>query len=129
MGLAMFPDGTTNPRGVDGESSCEAVFLWDEFAVQNMVPSISIFRCEPIESDADWRMPQDGAITVGSVGQLWGHRSMNLLAEILDQESALQGYTAGVLRPESYSPAATDLLEKRGVRFRCEEVLSRMTVS
>jgi glycosyltransferase involved in cell wall biosynthesis len=106
---------TANPQ-------CEAVFLWDEFAVQKYgAKYLYLPDVEPIESDADWRMPQDGAITVGSVGQLWGHRSMNLLAEILDQESALQGYTAGVLRPESYSPAATDLLEKRGVRFRCEE--------
>ena len=47
---------------------------------------------------------------VGSVGQLWGYRCVNLLAELLRFEAEVEGYLAGVAKPESYSEEASQML-------------------
>lgn len=106
---------------VQAEPCCEGILLWDDYAVRKLGGKyLYLPDVEPLTSDDAWRMPKSGKIIVGSVGQLWGYRSINLLAEILAQESALQGYLSGVLKPESYSPEAIRLTEGSD-RLVCEE--------
>ena len=106
---------------VQAEPCCEGILLWDDYAVRKLGGKyLYLPDVEPLASDDAWRLPESGKITAGSVGQLWGYRSINLLAEILVQEPTLQGYVSGVLKPESYSPEARKLTEG-GDRLVCEE--------
>lgn len=108
-------------EAVSTDFLCEGVLLWDDYAVRKLGDKyLYLPDVEPIEGDEGWRMPESEPLTIGSVGQLWGYRSINLLAEILAQESAVQGYVSGVLKPDSYSPEARNLTEGRE-RLVCEE--------
>lgn len=106
---------------VNREKNCIGALLWDEYSVRGLggkycyLPDV-----EPCEKDHGWSFPDCGAITLGSVGQLWGGRSVNLLAEIMDCESDFQGYLGGVLKPRSYTERA-GLLINEGRRFTLEE--------
>jgi len=107
---------------VTSHPPCEAVFLWDEYGVRKFGSKyIYLPNVEPLGSDFDWEMPRVGPVTIGSVGQLWGYRSMNLLAEIMNSDQDLKGYAGGVLRWNSYAPDTILLLSRDNGRFLLEE--------
>ncbi len=96
------------------EKNCVEALLWDEYAVRSLGGKYAYLPdVEPSEADPDWKLPESDPITLGSVGQLWGGRSVNLLAEILESETGFQGYLGGVLKPESYTEKATLLINER----------------
>ena len=95
------------------EKNCVEALLWDEYAVRNLGGKYAYLPdVEPCEADPDWNFPESNRITLGSVGQLWGGRSVNLLAEILESESGFLGYLGGVLKPESYTERAALLINE-----------------
>ncbi len=107
---------------VTENAQCEAVFLWDEYSVRRLEGKyLALPDVEPLVSDQGWVMPEKTAITIGTVGQLWGYRSMNLMAEILYSEERIKGYAGGVLKPDSYSVDAVMLISQRGDQFSLEE--------
>jgi glycosyltransferase involved in cell wall biosynthesis len=102
---------------INEEAGCIGALLWDEYAVQRFggkyyyLPDV-----ESCEADPHWRLAGRDRITLGSVGQLWGGRSVNLLAEILDSEKGFHGYLGGVLKPDSYTERAALLIQaKEGI--------------
>jgi glycosyltransferase involved in cell wall biosynthesis len=93
------------------EASCRGVFLWDSYSAQKFPKKyLYLPNVEEISEDPEWKMPMDRPPKVGSVGQLWGYRCVNLLAELLRFEGEVEGYLAGVARPESYSEEASQML-------------------
>lgn len=103
---------------VNREKNCIGALLWDQYAVQKFGAKYCYLPdVEPCEVDTDWNFPDQGAITLGSVGQLWGGRSVNLLADILDSEKDVQGYLGGVLKPDSYSERAAAMIKGKKTIF------------
>jgi glycosyltransferase involved in cell wall biosynthesis len=89
------------------QKNCIEILLWDEYAVRNLGGKYAYLPdFEPCEADPDWKLPESDPITLGSVGQLWGGRSVNLLAEIMESETGFRGYLGGVLKPDSYTERA-----------------------
>jgi glycosyltransferase involved in cell wall biosynthesis len=103
-------------------SQCEAVFLWDEYSVRKLKGKyLALPDVEPLVSDLGWVMPEKNNVTLGTVGELWGYRSMNLMAEILHSEQGIKGYAGGVFKPDSYSLDAVALMGQENTRFSMEE--------
>lgn len=101
---------------VQAEASCRGVFLWDSFSVEKFPEKyIYLPNVEETIDDPQWAMPVDSPPQIGSVGQLWGYRSVNLLAQVLKFESGVKAYLAGVPKPESYSEEAHQLLKNPSV--------------
>jgi len=95
------------------EDNCVEALLWDEYAVQSLGGKYSYLPdFEPSEADPDWNFPESDLITLGSVGQLWGGRSVNLLTELLESETDFQGYLGGVLKPDSYTEGAVLMINE-----------------
>ena len=95
------------------EKNCVGALLWDEYAVRSLGGKYSYLAdVEPCEADPDWNLPESDSITLGSVGQLWGGRSVNLLAEILESEVDLMGYLGGVVKPDSYTERAARMIQE-----------------
>ncbi len=96
------------------EKNCVEALLWDEYAVRGLGGKYAYLPdVEPCEADPNWNFPESDPITLGSVGQLWGGRSVNLLADILQSENDFLGYLGGVLKPDSYTESAALLINKR----------------
>lgn len=99
---------------ISAGKNCIGALLWDEYAVKRFggkycyLPDV-----ESCEADPNWRLAEGEPITIGSVGQLWGGRSVNLLTEILDSEKGFRGYLGGVLKPDSYTKRAALLIQAR----------------
>jgi len=103
------------------ESNCITALLWDEYAVKNLGGKYAYLPdVEHCEADQNWKFPEHRAIVVGSVGQLWGGRSVNLLADIMESEKVFRGYLGGVLKLDSYTERAARLI-KDAERITLEE--------
>ncbi len=116
------------------EKKCVGVLLWDEYAVKSLGGKyLYLPDVESCEGDPLWKFPIEGRITLGSVGQLWGGRSVNLLAEILEHETGLMGYLGGVFKPHSYTERAVRMINEgkrvtvdKGFVERDEELNQRL---
>jgi hypothetical protein len=109
-------------KEVHREPYCDTIFLWDKFAVDKLggkyryLPNVA-----HTEADPAWEMIHGGPLTVGSVGELWGYRSINLLADILAEEADVRGYAAGAQKMDSYSSDALKLFNAKNDSFTLEE--------
>ena len=115
MEIRIHEEVMTNPY-------CQAVFTWDEYAANKYSAKyIYLPNVEALESDETWMMPMNSRITLGTVGQLWGYRSMNLMAEISSSEPDIICYVGGVLKYDSYSPDTIKMLKRVDGTFILEE--------
>jgi glycosyltransferase involved in cell wall biosynthesis len=106
---------------IDQDSSCSGIMVWDENAATQFHPKcIHLPDVEVLLGDDLWSGPINRSPVLGSVGQLWGYRSMNLLAEILESEPKIHGFAAGSLFPKSYSKSAKRMVSRQGERFSLE---------
>jgi hypothetical protein len=119
----VFDPATAHPTEkavhemLQSDSCCRGVFLWDEFSAEKYPEKyIYLPNVEETIADPTWRMPMDTPPQIGSVGQLWGYRSVNLLEQVLSSENGLKGYLGGVLMWHSscvdYSAQAIDMLKR-----------------
>lgn len=124
----VFDPATAHPTEkavhemLQSNSCCRGVFLWDEFSAEKYPEKyIYLPNVEETIEDPHWKMPRDRPIQIGSVGQLWGYRSVNLLADVLSSEQGLKGYLGGVLMWHStcvdYSVKAGDMLKQPDSNF------------
>ena len=94
------------------DNRCKGVFLWDSYAVNSLQGKYMYLPdVEDVSSDDKWKLPTHNMIVIGSVGQLWGYRSVNLITEILSENEVISGYLGGVLKYESYSESAKKLID------------------
>lgn len=101
---------------IEKEGNCVGALLWDEYAVQGLGKKYCYLpNVEPCEADQEWHFPESDPITLGSVGQLWGGRSVNFMTEILGTEKNFKGYLGGVLKPDSYTDRAKSLLQRKEI--------------
>jgi len=121
------PQANTHPlearlkMTIDQDSSCSGIMVWDENAAAQFHPKcIHLPDVEVLLGDDLWSGPINRSPVLGSVGQLWGYRSMNLLAQILESEPEIHGFAAGSLFPKSYSKSAKRMVSRQGERFSLE---------
>lgn len=108
-------------KTIHEDGSCVGVLVWDENAASKFHPKcIHLPDVEVLLGDDLWSGPINCSPVLGSVGQLWGYRSMNLLAEILESEPEIHGFAAGSLFPKSYSRSAKRMVLRQGERFSLE---------
>ena len=104
---------------IQTDDSCRGVFLWDKYTAQKLNFKNKYIYLPNIEkmdlSDAKNRSIDH--VVIGSVGQLWGARSVNLLAEILKSQTECHGYLGGVFKRHSYTELAKDMLDNP-LKFR-----------
>lgn len=109
-------------KTIENDSSCSGILVWDENAAAQFHPKcIYLPDVEVLLRDDSYSGPANHPPVLGSVGQLWGYRSMNLLAEILEAESEVRGFAAGTIFPKSYSKLAKQMINRRGDRFCLEQ--------
>ena len=103
---------------LNADSSCVGMLVWDENVARHYAQRcIYVPDVEELYDDETWALSVERPIVLGSVGQLWGYRSMNLLAELLEHEPEVHGYAAGAPFPESYSRAAWSMATEKSPRF------------
>jgi hypothetical protein len=96
---------------VGEDDLCRGVFCWDEVVARQLGGKlIYLPNVEDLMGDPGWRVPETRKLVLGSVGQLWGYRSINLLAEMVGRETDVSFFAAGQIFPESYSPEAAAML-------------------
>jgi glycosyltransferase involved in cell wall biosynthesis len=104
------------------DHSCKGVFLWDSYAVNALKGKyIYLPDVEEIDTHKTWNLPAGEQMTIGSVGQLWGYRSINLIGEIHSREINLKVYLGGVLKKESYNNLALEMIKREDANFTLEE--------
>lgn len=109
-------------KTIENDSSCSGILVWDENAAAQFHPKcIYLPDVEVLLRDDSYSGPANHPPVLGSVGQLWGYRSMNLLAEILEDESEARGFAAGTIFPKSYSKLAKQMIKRQGDRFCLEQ--------
>jgi glycosyltransferase involved in cell wall biosynthesis len=96
---------------VKSDSSCVGMLVWDENAARHFGEKcIYLPDVEEICGDDNWSFLDSKPVVLGSVGQLWGYRSINMLAEILESEPEVSGFAAGSLFFDSYSKKAKRMI-------------------
>ena len=109
-------------RTIDQDHSCSGILVWDENAAAQFQPKcIYLPDVEVLLRDDSYSGPANHSPVLGSVGQLWGYRSMNLLAEIIEAERGVRGFAAGAVFPKSYSKLAKQMIKRQGDRFCLEQ--------
>lgn len=109
-------------RTIHQDPSCLGILVWDENAAAQFHPKcIYLPDVEVLLRDDLYSGPANHPPVLGSVGQLWGYRSMNLLAEIFEAEPEVRGFAAGTIFPKSYSKLAKQMIKRRGDRFCLEQ--------
>jgi glycosyltransferase involved in cell wall biosynthesis len=106
---------------IGADDLCRGAFCWDAVVARQLGGKlIYLPNVEDLMDDPGWRVPETRGLVLGSVGQLWGYRSVNLLAEMVGREAGVSFFAAGQLFPDSYSPEAAAMTATPPPNWRIE---------